>query len=560
MTKLRAYHAPVWDEPVIMEMGHPGRRGLVFPQAEPEVREAVGDAADLVPAGMRRARPPALPELSEHEVLRHYLHLSQETQGMMGISLFGTCTMKYNPRVSEAIARAPSRRPAPAPGRDDPPGRARDRPRARPDTARALGHGPVRVPGRRRCDAAYVHACVTRAYHAARGELGRRDEIITTIQAHPCNPATAAAAGFKVVTLMLEEDGYPSLEALKAAVSDRTAALMVNNPDDMGVYNPEIKEWVRIVHEAGGLCFYDHANFNGVMGKIRARELGFDACMYMLHKTFGAPKGGGGPAVGAYGCTEALAPFLPGPLVTFDGERYRLDDDRPESVGKVREFWGNVPQVVKAYAWARAMGAEGIAEASDISVLANNYMEKGLLAIRGVTKSHPHLNRPRMEMTRYSLGRMKEETGVGVVDVQNRMVDFGVDAFWLSHEPWIVPEPFTPEAGELWSKEDIDYLDRRPRADFRGGLHRPRGGANLTSQPADPPHRRRGLRGSRALGDDVAGGGAEAAQPHRVTTGTRARIRPRGPSAPRSAARGARASPACRRGGRRGRPARRRRR
>ena len=137
--------------------------------------------------------------------------------------------------------------------------------------------------------------------------------MITTIQAHPCNAATAAAAGFKVVTLMLGDDGYPPVEALRAAVSDRTAALMVNNPDDMGIYNPHIDEWVRIVHEAGGLCFYDHANFNGVMGRVRARDLGFDACMYMLHKTFGAPKGGGGPAVGAIGCTGELARFLPTP-------------------------------------------------------------------------------------------------------------------------------------------------------------------------------------------------------------------------------------------------------
>ena len=232
---------------------------------------------------------------------------------------------------------------------------------------------------------------------------------------------------------------------------------MINNPDDMGIYNPEIREWVRVVHEAGGLCFYDHANFNGVMGKIRARELGFDACMFMLHKTFGAPKGGGGPAVGAYGCATHLAPFLPVPVVAFAGDRYSLDMDRPQSVGKIREFWGNIPQVVKAYSWVRAMGADGIQEASDLSVLANNYMEKKLLAIRGVTKSHPHDDRRRMEMTRYSLQTMKEETGVGVVDVQHRMVDFGVDAFWLSHEPWLVPEPFTPEAGELWSKEDIDY-------------------------------------------------------------------------------------------------------
>jgi glycine cleavage system P protein (glycine dehydrogenase) subunit 2 len=304
--------------------------------------------------------------------------------------------------------------------------------------------------------AAYTHAAITRAYHAARGELAQRDEVVTTIQAHPCNAATAAAAGFKVVTLPLEENGYPSLDALKAAVSERTASLMVNNPDDMGIYNPEIDRWVEVVHDAGGLCFYDHANFNGVMGKLKARDLGFDACMYMLHKTFGAPKAGGGPAVGAYGCTEELAPFLPVPVVVRDGERYRLDHDRPASIGKVREFWGNVPQLVYAYTWSRAMGAEGIDEASDMSVLLNNYMEQRLLGLRGVSKSHPHLTAPRMEMTRYSLDTLERETGITVFDVQNRMVDFGIDAFWLSHEPWVVPQPFTPEAGEMWSKEDVD--------------------------------------------------------------------------------------------------------
>jgi glycine dehydrogenase subunit 2 len=232
---------------------------------------------------------------------------------------------------------------------------------------------------------------------------------------------------------------------------------MVNNPDDMGIYNPDIDRWVEIVHEAGGLCFYDHANFNGVMSKIRARDLGFDACMYMLHKTFGVPKGGGGPAVGAFGCTEELARFLPRPVVVRDGERYRLDDDRPASIGKVREFWGNIQQVVKAWTWARAMGADGIREASDLSVLANNYMERRLLQIRGLTRSHPQIDAYRMEMTRYSLGKMQEDTGVTVVDIQNRMADYGIDAPWLSHEPWLVPEPITPEAGEMWSKEDLDY-------------------------------------------------------------------------------------------------------
>src|SRR5262249_11337244 len=372
---------------------------------------------------------------------RHYLHLSQETLGMMGVSLFGTCTMKYNPRLATGLAARPEIAEL-HPDQDD------ETLQGVLELVHALDHILRGVSGMDAfvfqagggAHAAYTHAVITRAYHAARGELGQRDEIVTTIQAHPCNAATANAAGFKVVTLPLEENGYPSLEALKAAVSERTASLMVGNPDDMGVYNPEIDRWVDVVHDAGGLCLYHPANLNGVIGAIRARELGFDACMYMLHKTFGAPKGGGGPAVGAYGCSSELASFLPEPVAVRDGDGYRLDHDRPHSIGKVREFWGNVPQLVYAYTWSRAMGAEGIAHAADISVLANNYMEKRLLEIRGVTKSHPRLTAPRLEMTRYSLETMERETGITVFDVQNRMVDFGIDAFWLSHEPWLVPQ------------------------------------------------------------------------------------------------------------------------
>ena len=454
---LPEYHAARWDEPIVLQMGRPGRRATLAPQAEPDVVARVGAGADLVPEAVRRTDAPALPELSEFEVQRHYLHLSQMTLGMMGINLFGTCTMKYNARLNEHLTARPFV--------------AELHPAQDPSTLQGvleLLHAFNEIlcelsgmsqfvfqPGGG-ADAAYTHACVTRAWLEARGELGQRDEIITSIQAHPCNPATAAAAGFKVVTLPLEEDGYPSVAALEAAVGDRTAALMINNPDDMGVYNPNMERWVEIVHEAGGLTFYDHANFNGVMGRVRARELGFDACMYMLHKTFGAPKGGGGPAVGAYGCSEELVEFLPRPLVRRDGDRYTLDHEGPRSIGRVREYLGNVPVVLKAYAWARAMGAEGIREAADLSVLANNYMEQRLLAIRGITKSQPHLTAPRLEMTRYSMDQVTQDTGVTVFDVQNRMVDFGVDAFWLSHEPWIVPQPFTPEPGELWSREDID--------------------------------------------------------------------------------------------------------
>jgi glycine dehydrogenase subunit 2 len=191
------------------------------------------------------------------------------------------------------------------------------------------------------------------------------------------------------------------------------------------------------------------------MGRIRARELGFDACKFMLHKTFGVAKGGGGPAVGAYGCSAELERFLPGPLVESVDGRY-VRKQNPAGIGRVREYLGNVNEVVKAYSWLVAMGGDGIKEAADLSMLANNYMETRLLAIRGVTKAFPGATEHRMEMTRYSLAEYTAETGLSVLDVQNRMTDFGVDAFWLSHEPWIVPEPFTPEAGEAWSVEELD--------------------------------------------------------------------------------------------------------
>ncbi|MDR5700515.1 aminomethyl-transferring glycine dehydrogenase subunit GcvPB [Agromyces aerolatus] len=448
---VRPYHAARWNEPVLFELGGPGRRGTVPPASWSDT-----DASALVPAALRRSTAPELPELAEPEVQRHYLRLSQETLGMIGISLFGTCTMKYNPRIVERLVSRPYI--------------ADVHPLQDPATMQGvLGviHGLEQQltalsgmaaftfqPGGGAA-AAFTHACVTRAYHAARGEGAQRTQIITTTQSHPSSPSTAHAAGFEIITLPVEADGYPSVDALRAAVSDRTAALMVNNPDDMGIYNPHITEWVEIVHEAGGLCFYDHANFNGVMTRLRAAELGFDACMFMLHKTFGGAKGGGGPAVGAYGCSAELAPFLPGPRVERSGDAFTLVE--PDGgIGRVREYLGNVPIIVAAHAWITAMGADGMREAADLSVLANNYMEHRLLQVRGVTKAFPQMEMRRLEMTRFSLETVAAETGVTVADIQNRMTDFGIDAFWMSHEPWIVPEPFTPEAGEGWSLEDID--------------------------------------------------------------------------------------------------------
>ncbi|MGN6502885.1 MAG: aminotransferase class V-fold PLP-dependent enzyme [Pseudolysinimonas sp.] len=294
---IRRYHSASWDEGVVYELGAAGRRGVGPPASW-------APAADR-PAGVRRAADADLPELAEYEVRRHYSHLAQQTLGMMGVSLFGTCTMKHNPTVNEQIVARPEV--------------AGVHPRQDASTFSGLlgivhdledelknlsGMAAFSFQPGGGADAAYLHAVITRAYHASRGELAQRTQVVTTAQAHPCNPASAHAAGFEVITLPLEEDGYPSVEALKAVIGPQTAALMLNNPDDMGIYNPHITEFIDAVHEVGALAFYDHANFNGVMTRLRARELGFDACMFMLHKTFGAPKGGNCPSVGAYGCSE----------------------------------------------------------------------------------------------------------------------------------------------------------------------------------------------------------------------------------------------------------------
>ncbi|MGD0175874.1 MAG: aminomethyl-transferring glycine dehydrogenase subunit GcvPB [Candidatus Bathyarchaeia archaeon] len=454
----RRYHAPVWSEPIIMTMGRKGERGIRIPEVEEEVRAAVGDAIAFVPTTMRRKQPPSLPELSQPHVLRHYLRLSQQTLGMdFNIDLGeGTCTMKYSPKVNEDFVKE----------------LAEIHPLQDEETIQGVlkivydfGHVFLReISGLDEFvfhagggnEAAYTNACIIRKFHELNGELGQRDEIITTIFSHPSSAATAATAGFKVITLYPDEEtGFPSTESLKAAVSKHTAGLMTTNPEDTGIFNPEIDEWTKIVHEAGGLCAYDQANANGLLGVSRAKESGFDMCFFNLHKTFSSPHGSYGPACGAVGVKQELVKFLPVPVVTFDGDRYHLDYDRPHSIGKVRDFYGNVQIVLRAYAWAMSMGTDGLREVAEISMINNNYLEKKLLTIPGVTK--PYKTNKRLDQIRYSLEKLREETGVGAQDVIRRVVDYGVQSYWLSHHPWVVPEPFTPEACETYSKADIDY-------------------------------------------------------------------------------------------------------
>jgi glycine dehydrogenase subunit 2 len=455
---LRDYHGPRWNEPLIMEQSVPGERGIFVPRAEPEVAAAVGDPHAFIPAGSRREAPPALPEISQYQALRHYLRLSQMTLGMdLGGDISeGTCTMKYSPKMHEEIVRSP---------------KAADlHPLQDEETLQGLleivykcgeylkaisGMDAVSLQPGGGSHAVYTNACVMRAYLAERGELPQRNEMLTTIFSHPCDAATPAVAGFTVISVMPDANGYPDLEAVKAAVSERTAGLFITNPEDTGIYNPRIDEYVKVVHDAGGLCFTDQANANGILGIARARDAGFDACHFNLHKTFSSPHGCEGPATGVYLVSDKLARFLPVPVVTFDGRKYHLDYDRPSSIGKVRGFLGTWMGVIRAYAWIRSLGPEGLREVAEISVLNNNYLDKMLLKIRGVTRPYAEGHR-RLDQVRYSLERMKEETGVGTEEVRDRMVDFGVQGYWMSHHPWVVPEPFTPEPCETYSKDDLD--------------------------------------------------------------------------------------------------------
>ena len=457
--KLRKYHAPVWSEPIIMEMGNRGERGISITEVEEEIRDAVGDAKSYIPAEMRRKEPPKLPELAQPQVLRHFEHLTQQTLGMeetIDISS-GTCTMKYSPKVNEILAGMPQITEI-HPFQDE-------------DTIQGIleiiykfdlicreisGMDQFTFQPGGGSQAAYANACVMRAYHDARGELAQRNEVITTIFSHPCDTATPVTAGFKVISLMPDKDGYPDLEALKAACSEHTAGLMITNPEDTGIYNPRIKDYVDAVHEVGGLCFYDQANLNGILGIARARDAGFDACHFNLHKTFSAPHGSYGPAPGAYGVVKELAKFLPTPIVTFDGEKYHLDYDRPNSFGIVREFFGNVEVVLKSYAWTMSMGAEGLLEAAHVSVINNNYLDKLLMAIPGISKPYAE-GKIRLDQVRYSWQKLLEETGCGTEDLRRRLVDFGIQSYHSSHHPWIIPEPMTPEPCETYSKEDCDY-------------------------------------------------------------------------------------------------------
>lgn len=458
-TKLRRFHQAKWDENVIYELSTPGERGILVPAPEKEVAEKAGEWENLLPGHMIREKAPHLPEMGQMRVLKHFLRLSQENLGAdLNVDIGqGTCTMKYSPKINEALAgHAKITDLHPYQDESTLQGILEILHNTDLSLREISGLDRFSLQAGGGSHALYGIISIIRAWVDQTGQTETKDEIVTTIFSHPSNAAVAKLKGFKVINIYPDSTGRPDFEALKNAVSGRTAALMITNPEDVGIYNARIKEFTDLVHSVGGLCSYDQANLNGIMGITRAKEAGFDICFFNLHKTFSSPHGCGGPGGGVIGVTKELEQFLPVPLVSLEEGtgRYYLDSSSANTIGKIKNFYGAIPVILKAYSWIRALGAEGLREAARVAVLNNNYMFRNILKIPGASAPYAE-GEHRMEQVRYSWEKLTDETGVTTHDIQNRMFDYGVH-YWTSHEPYIVPEPFTIEPTESYSKEELD--------------------------------------------------------------------------------------------------------
>lgn len=453
-----------WDEPIIFELSKKGERGILVPKAEPKIAEKVGDGISRLPENMKRKTEPNLPEISQNRVLRHYMRLSQETLGAdVNVEIGqGTCTVKYSPKINDQLAGMPKVTEV-HPLQDESTIQGILQIMHETDLYMREISGMERFTFQTGggSQSIFAMASLVYAYFKEKGEEDQRNEIITTIYSHPSDAAAPHVKGYRVIYIHPDKDGYPDYEAFKEAVSEKTAAFFVANPEDTGVYNKNILKFTRLIHDNGGLCCYDQANANGLLGVTRAKEAGFDMCFFNLHKTFSTPHGCGGPAVGAVGVLKYLERYMPAPLVDYDGGKYFLNyelTDNPYSIGKVRSFNGAVPVVLRAYAWIRSMGPDGLYQVAKTAVLNNNYLFKKLMELDCVDA--PYISgKQRIEQARYTLEKLYKETGVSTADVQRRMMDFGMH-YWQSHHPYFIPEPMTLEPTETPSKEDLDeYIE-----------------------------------------------------------------------------------------------------
>ncbi|HZY95371.1 MAG TPA: aminomethyl-transferring glycine dehydrogenase subunit GcvPB [Candidatus Bathyarchaeia archaeon] len=450
------FHQATWNEPLIIERSRPGKIGHNPERPSPTEEKTVGNLLELVPSSLRRDDLPKLPELSEPEVMRHFIRLSQQNYSVdTGIYPLGSCTMKYSPKVSEIIVQNPKLEKL-HPEQDESTVQGILSILYKLDKALCEITGMSRMSLQPAAGAhgEYLGALIIRAYHRTRGEMDMRDEMIVPDSAHGTNPASAAMAGFKVKIVSSSPEGIVDLESLKRMVGSRTAGLMITNPNTLGIFEREILEIAQVVHEAGGMLYYDGANFNPILGKARPGDMGFDIVHLNLHKTFATPHGGGGPGAGPVGVTKRLERFLPVPLIGFDGKRYYYDYDVTDTVGKIRAFHGNIGILVRAYSYILSLGADGLRTAGETSVLNTNYV---LSKIMESSKFDLPFSRKRKHEFVLSTKRLTQETGVRAMDIAKRMLDFGLHSPTV-YFPQIVDEALMIETPESESIEDLDRL------------------------------------------------------------------------------------------------------
>lgn len=418
---------------LIFEKSVPGRRCAILPPCD--VEEVA------LPEGLERTDAPGLPEMSEGEISRHYSELCRKVHGVnCGFYPLGSCTMKYNPRIDEEMAALPGFTGIhPLAPQHTAQGCREVLDTAKQYLCEITGMSDMTFQPAAGAHGEFTGVLLIKQYHEARGDR-RRTKIIVPDSAHGTNPATAAMCGYQVVNIPSAQDGCVDLEALKKVLGDDTAGLMLTNPNTVGIFDKNILEITRMVHEAGGLCYYDGANLNAVMGIVRPGDMGFDCIHLNLHKTFSTPHGGGGPGAGAVGCQAFLAPYLPRSVLQEGPGRKQ-----------VRSFTGNFLVVVRALAYLMTLGREGIPEAARNAVLNANYL---MHKIKGTFQ--PAFDRICMHEFVLDLSEFQKETGVSALDVAKSLMDYGMHPPTM-YFPLIVHEALMLEPTETESRETLDW-------------------------------------------------------------------------------------------------------
>jgi glycine dehydrogenase subunit 2 len=438
------------DQPLIFELSKPGRIGYSLPELDvPET-----DLIELIPGEYIRSEEPELPEVSELDIMRHYTALSKRNHGVdSGFYPLGSCTMKYNPKINEAVARMDGfAHLHPLQDESSVQGALELMYDLQEHLKEITGMDEVTLQPAAGAHGEWTGLMLIRAYHEANGDF-QRTKVIVPDSAHGTNPASATVAGFETITVKSNEEGLVDLDDLKRVVGDDTAALMLTNPNTLGLFEENILKMAEIVHKAGGKLYYDGANLNAVLSKARPGDMGFDVVHLNLHKTFTGPHGGGGPGSGPVGVKADLIPFLPKPVVCKKGEEYYLDYDRPQSIGRVKAYYGNFGINVRAYTYIRSMGPDGLKAVTENAVLNANYMMRRLA---------PYYDLPFDRHCKHEFvlsGRRQKKLGVRTLDIAKRLLDFGFHPptiyFPLNVEECIMIEPTETE-----SKETLDeFID-----------------------------------------------------------------------------------------------------